>query len=600
MKKLASIFVLLLIPILGLTQKSQVKTYTYTELFQLIEKETDSIFELRNARVEFDSIADYRHRDRSFEKYIDRDTIRIDKHIRFEQVVFKSGIFANIHFARSLEFKNAQIPIYHSRIDGDFLIELKPEYLEKIPSKDVRYNWFVTGNRLSGLLNLRITGIPEQMDLFQFRMNGNQMSLKTKPAESKFKRRFVSYDGNLFFRDFGQFEFGNNSIEIKHNIFMIGARRVRSALFVGNQFYGISPVQIGIDALEALTFKENTFESNVFFSIDRIEEDYTFEWPNLSDRLISFQTSQMIFDDSDYNSPEELKAVLSKGLDAHLIRNQMRVEEVNIFNSEMTLLGKFYNHYKSIHNTPWANQVYVEMKDLETKRLAYMYKQEPSFKTFFTWKVNQFLKVFSAYGTEPAKAIIFSLYVILFFALIYLFFPNSWDRHGKNRLVDRYNFFFKYMKRKAGIHEVYLEDHQDEMMTYVQFKDNITNSKHKVPRFFTATALPMYRWAVSGTKLSALILKRIDIMKGTWSELPKSKRFWKSVLLVGAFLIAIIYDIFIKMLNALMLSINTFTTLGFGEIPIKGLPRYLAIIQGFIGWFMLTIFSVSLISQLLN
>ena len=59
-------------------------------------------------------------------------------------------------------------------------------------------------------------------------------------------------------------------------------------------------------------------------------------------------------------------------------------------------------------------------------------------------------------------------------------------------------------------------------------------------------------------------------------------------------------EVFIKVLNALMLSINTFTTLGFGEIPIKGLPRYLAIIQGFIGWFMLTIFSVSLISQLLN
>ena len=35
-------------------------------------------------------------------------------------------------------------------------------------------------------------------------------------------------------------------------------------------------------------------------------------------------------------------------------------------------------------------------------------------------------------------------------------------------------------------------------------------------------------------------------------------------------------------------------------IPIKGLPCYLAILQGFIGWFMLTIFSVSLISQLLN
>ena len=49
-----------------------------------------------------------------------------------------------------------------------------------------------------------------------------------------------------------------------------------------------------------------------------------------------------------------------------------------------------------------------------------------------------------------------------------------------------------------------------------------------------------------------------------------------------------------------MLSVNAFTTLGFGEIPIKGVPRYLAIIEGFIGWFMLTIFSVALISQLLN
>jgi len=57
---------------------------------------------------------------------------------------------------------------------------------------------------------------------------------------------------------------------------------------------------------------------------------------------------------------------------------------------------------------------------------------------------------------------------------------------------------------------------------------------------------------------------------------------------------------FIAYCNALMLSINTFTTLGFGEIPIKGLPRYLTIIQGFIGWFMLSIFSVSIITQLLK
>jgi hypothetical protein len=95
-------------------------------------------------------------------------------------------------------------------------------------------------------------------------------------------------------------------------------------------------------------------------------------------------------------------------------------------------------------------------------------------------------------------------------------------------------------------------------------------------------------------------LKKTDILQGTWSELNPRQKRWKNIQ-IGVFLIiGLIYDFSIKILNALMLSINTFTTLGFGEIPIRGLPRYLAIIQGFIGWFMLTIFSVSLISQLLN
>jgi hypothetical protein len=156
------------------------------------------------------------------------------------------------------------------------------------------------------------------------------------------------------------------------------------------------------------------------------------------------------------------------------------------------------------------------------------------------------------------------------------------------------------MNKNAGIHEVYLEDQQQEITSYDNYKSLIIASKETAPKFFFITGFPLYKWAISGTKMSAFLLKRVDIMKGIWSELPPKKQFWKSILLVSVFIVAIIYDIFIKMLNALMLSINTFTTLGFGEIPIKGLPRYLAIIQGFIGWFMLTIFSVSLISQLLN
>jgi hypothetical protein len=53
------------------------------------------------------------------------------------------------------------------------------------------------------------------------------------------------------------------------------------------------------------------------------------------------------------------------------------------------------------------------------------------------------------------------------------------------------------------------------------------------------------------------------------------------------------------LLNAITLSLNSFVTLGFGNIPTKGAARYVCIFQGFLGWFLLSIFTVALINQVL-
>jgi hypothetical protein len=389
--------------------------------------------------------------------------------------------------------------------------------------------------------------------------------------------------------------FGNNDISTGSNGWNIGGYNMEGMFLENNTFKSDFPGTLSFDKIEEIRCTNNTFNQTIWLKLSGVNDPYIFSWDDFSGRLIN--------DDNFFDAlttPQEEAYLVNSDSIVNLYKNSIRVENPLIYQGELAMLSKFLNHFRKIHNSESSNAVYIEIKDLETQRLSFVYKENPSFKSYFSWKINQFLKVFSAYGTEPARAVIFSLYVILCFALIYLFFPNSWDKHGKNRIVNRYNFFFKYMKQKSGIHEVYLEEQKDELMSYEQFKNSITDSEQKAPKFFTATALPLYKWAISGTRLSASLLKRVDIMKGTWQDLPQSKRIWKSILLVGAFLIAVIYDIFIKMLNALMLSINTFTTLGFGEIPIKGLPRYLAIIEGFIGWFMLTIFSVSLISQLLN
>lgn len=46
-------------------------------------------------------------------------------------------------------------------------------------------------------------------------------------------------------------------------------------------------------------------------------------------------------------------------------------------------------------------------------------------------------------------------------------------------------------------------------------------------------------------------------------------------------------------------SLNSFTTLGFGELPRRKSTAYIAVIEGFIGWLALTLFSVCLVTQYL-
>jgi len=54
-----------------------------------------------------------------------------------------------------------------------------------------------------------------------------------------------------------------------------------------------------------------------------------------------------------------------------------------------------------------------------------------------------------------------------------------------------------------------------------------------------------------------------------------------------------------SLFNAITLSVNSFVTLGFGTIPTRGLAKYICIFQGFLGWFLLSIFIVALINQIL-
>ncbi|MGB0807286.1 MAG: potassium channel family protein [Salibacteraceae bacterium] len=180
--------------------------------------------------------------------------------------------------------------------------------------------------------------------------------------------------------------------------------------------------------------------------------------------------------------------------------------------------NQLYAIYKTQGDIESANACYADIKEFETRRWKYLYQKDKSFETFFRWQLHSFLSYLSDYGTNPAKAVVKSWWVIFIFSIFYLFFPSDWDVSNKIELL---------------------------------------------------------------TKIKSLTKKNRD----------------KSI---GSTLVFIVSSSFINFLNALTLSLNAFTTLGFGDIPTHGAARYITIIQGFIGWFMLTIFSVSLISQVLG
>ena len=188
------------------------------------------------------------------------------------------------------------------------------------------------------------------------------------------------------------------------------------------------------------------------------------------------------------------------------------------FKNLMANYSILYNLYRTRSDLASANACYAEMKLLQSKALKFAYQQNKTFESFFRWQLNAFLSYFTDYGTNPAKAVIKSAWVVLLFAIFYLFFPSDWDVSNRSQLL---------------------------------------------------------------AKLKDL----------------RSKNREKSFMATLAF---VAYSGFIHILNALTLSLNAFTTLGFGDIPTHGAARYVTIVQGFIGWFLLTIFSVSLINQVLG
>ncbi|GGH02964.1 hypothetical protein GCM10011416_22270 [Polaribacter pacificus] len=605
MKKLLTL-VFIFIFFIGYSQDAKLKEYSHTEFFNLIKAEKDSVFKLQDAFIyyaENDSAFTYEIIDGTFQ-FKSNDTIFIDKVIELENVHFEHNnnelgfpiglpliVFNKdviITETTSILFFNCVfkgfLDIDTQVLDNNLIIELDKKYLDY----DATIGFYNTTFYNDIILSV---GDIDNYSPISFKMFYNTFisdEIRTENEVSTSNIKEMHFDENLFI--------GNGFLNL----------HVDTSMFLSvyrNDFgdFRVDFAKASLNNAQVYLVEENIFNKELLLRIDAFSISHTYRWKQWKNKVVSnggfdlYLKSLVDKDNSlDYYDLYYTDSVFNN------YKNKYKFEYENSYKFEMQLLGQFYDFYKTQHDSDYANQVYVEFKNLETKRYAYLYEKDPTFSSFFTWKINQFLKVFSGYGTNPSLSIIFSLYVIFIFALVYMLFPNNWESGKKNKLMNRLRFFTKYFRQNEGIREIYEEEKQYDVMSYTEFRDYMHSSKKEVPWFFLWLTKPIYYFSSYNYKMTGKVLRHTDILKGRWVDLPKRRKLITSFV-IGSWMLGLIFiDLIIKFLNALTLSINTFTTLGFGEIPIKGIPRYLAVVQGFIGWFMLTIFSVSLISQLLN
>lgn len=332
--------------------------------------------------------------------------------------------------------------------------------------------------------------------------------------------------------------------------------------------------------------EESQFQGGVFLKDLYFNERSTLHWPNLTNKIAFFDYK---FLDPNLRDSIQSYGLLEKDL-GNLDARKSLTKSKRIFQSVFRDQGLSRD----------ANAVMVEIKDLETAIWEHEYQADHSLNAYFNWKMNRFLKKFSAYGTNPVIAIIYSLKVILLFALFYLFLHNDWDLNNRKKIGKRLGFMLKYFQVEKGLLALDREEKRLEQESLEQLESENQSSTGQVPAFLQRAIQWYVNSNLLSNKLRAIALQKMDILSGTYRELPKAKQT-RVALLSGLWLVTFLgYTLLVKLLNALTLSLNAFTTLGFGTIPTRGFSRYIVIVQGFIGWVLMTIFSVTLISQLLQ
>ncbi|MFK5856983.1 MAG: hypothetical protein QM503_12700, partial [Bacteroidota bacterium] len=346
----------------------------------------------------------------------------------------------------------------------------------------------------------------------------------------------------------------------------------------------------GAEVEKALLMDSLTIDNYIgILNFDFPEKNTNVSWYNLSgEKFAIFYTNE-----SNLVIPYQAKS------DKQLSNNLMYSDLISAY-------SKFNILYHDRGDITSANGSYVEIKNIETRKQAFIQKVNPTFNNLINYKLNVFLRFFSDYATNPGKSIIQSMWVLLIFTFLYMLTFSGWDGMNFKYYLRQFNIFSDYITSDNSITEILekKEHAQDNDVKDVkEFLEEYEHGGKKMPRILKLFGDPLIFLGKFRYKLVPNLIGVFNFQPKKWSDFKSvGEKFWRGLLIMTISIVFVVYVLIVKFVNSLIMSINSFVVIGFGSLPESDerIAMYLSIIEGVIGWFLLMIFTITLLSQVLQ
>lgn len=375
-----------------------------------------------------------------------------------------------------------------------------------------------------------------------------------------------------------------DTLKTNPNFFIDLSKSKFSGLHFKNSFFGTALDLTQSTVENQFSCTGTTFETGLLTSGLSINQmNATIEWNNIKDfKLAIFDREKGDF----FNG----KSALGPSREAE-------------YTDLISCYSNFYYTFKGQGNRVASNYCYREWKNIEKEQQYATFKEKDDQNSYFLYLMDLFLEYFCDYGTNPIKAIFKSINVIVVFALVYFLSPTIIEDKPRRNFYSQLMLYSDYLKSGQKFRDVF-NNHLElfrEITILDKYRQKVISNKSDNPfyfRYFGTTLDKHYKNAL--VRVEEWMHKRLELGEKRWPDLPKNQRMIYGSVFFVILVLCAVYFIFLRVFDSIILSLNMFCTLGFGELRVRGFAMYITIIEGFVGWFLLSIFSVALLNQVLQ